>query len=47
VLFLLAGVSLLIPADAFAGAIVTDIAGLVLGAALLLREVLRRPVTPA
>ena len=41
-LFVIAGVLLLIPADAFKGAIFTDIAGLVLGAALLAREVLRR-----
>jgi TRAP-type uncharacterized transport system fused permease subunit len=40
VLFLVAGVSLLIPADAFAGAIYTDLAGLALGAVLLLRELL-------
>jgi TRAP transporter 4TM/12TM fusion protein len=41
-LFVIAGVLLLIPADAFKGAIFTDIAGLVLGGALLAREVFRR-----
>jgi TRAP transporter 4TM/12TM fusion protein len=41
VLFVLAGILLLIPADAFPGAIVTDIAGLALGGALLGREILR------
>jgi TRAP transporter 4TM/12TM fusion protein len=41
-LFIVAGVLLLIPADAFPGAIFTDIAGLVLGAALLGREVYRK-----
>src|SRR6266700_3892550 len=40
-LFVVAGVLLLIPADAFPGAIVTDIIGLVLGSALLGREVIR------
>ena len=40
-LYLAAGLCLLVPAGAFAGAIVTAIAGLVLGAALLLREVSR------
>jgi len=42
VLFVVAGVLLLIPADAFRGAILTDLAGLVLGAALLGRELLRQ-----
>jgi TRAP transporter 4TM/12TM fusion protein len=42
VLFLAAGVLLLIPSDAFRGAIFTDIAGLVLGGALLAREILRQ-----
>ena len=41
-LFIVAGLLLLIPADAFPGAIVTDIAGLVLGGALLGREFWRR-----
>ncbi|HTQ73421.1 MAG TPA: TRAP transporter fused permease subunit [Burkholderiales bacterium] len=41
-LFVLAGVLLLIPADAFPGAIYTDVAGLVLGAVLLGRELFRR-----
>jgi TRAP-type uncharacterized transport system fused permease subunit len=40
-LYVLAGVLLLIPADAFRGAVLTDIAGLVLGGALLGRELLR------
>jgi TRAP transporter 4TM/12TM fusion protein len=38
--FILAGVLTLIPADMFPGAIVTDIAGLALGGALLARELL-------
>jgi TRAP transporter 4TM/12TM fusion protein len=42
VLFVAAGVLLLIPADAFAGAIYTDVAGLALGGALLARELQRR-----
>jgi TRAP transporter 4TM/12TM fusion protein len=42
VLFVVAGVLLLIPADAFRGAILTDVAGLVLGAVLLGREVVRK-----
>jgi TRAP transporter 4TM/12TM fusion protein len=42
VLFVLAGVLLLIPADAFKGAIFTDLAGLLLGGALLGREFARR-----
>jgi hypothetical protein len=41
-LFVLAGVLLLIPADAFKGAIFTDVAGLALGAVLLGRELARR-----
>jgi len=41
ILFVAAGVLLLIPSDAFKGAIFTDIAGLVLGAVLLGRELLR------
>ena len=41
-LFVTAGVLLLIPSDAFRGAVYTDIAGLVLGAALLARQVFRR-----
>ncbi len=41
-LFVVAGVLLLIPADAFPGAIVTDIVGLVLGSVLLGREVIRK-----
>jgi hypothetical protein len=41
-LYVIAGVLLLIPADAFRGAVLTDIAGLVLGGALLGREMLRR-----
>jgi len=39
-LFLLAGVLCLIPADAFRGAVFTDLAGLALGAVLLGREVM-------
>lgn len=42
VLFVVAGVLLLIPADAFPGAIVTDIAGLALGGALLAKEIYRK-----
>jgi len=38
ILFIVAGVLALIPADMFPGAIVTDIAGIALGAALLARE---------
>jgi TRAP-type uncharacterized transport system fused permease subunit len=41
-LFIVAGVLLLIPSDAFRGAIFTDIVGLALGAALLAREIFRR-----
>jgi TRAP transporter 4TM/12TM fusion protein len=47
VLFIVTGVLLLIPADAFPGAIFTDIAGLVLGGALLGREVYRKRRLPA
>ncbi len=39
VLFVVAGLLLLIPADAFRGAILTDVVGLALGAALLGREI--------
>ncbi len=42
VLFVVAGVLLLIPADMFRGAIITDIAGLALGAVLIARELRRR-----
>jgi TRAP transporter 4TM/12TM fusion protein len=42
ILFVGAGVLLLIPSDAFRGAVFTDIAGLVLGAVMLGREMLRR-----
>jgi len=42
VLYLAAGVLLMIPADAFPGALLTDLAGLALGAGLLARELLRR-----
>jgi len=43
VLFIVAGVLTLIPADMFPGAYVTDIVGLALGAALVARELrLRR-----
>jgi TRAP transporter 4TM/12TM fusion protein len=42
ILFVVAGVLLLIPSDAFRGAIFTDIAGLALAAALVVREILRR-----
>ncbi|MGB5079600.1 MAG: TRAP transporter fused permease subunit [Burkholderiales bacterium] len=41
-LFVLAGVLMLIPADAFRAAVVTDLAGLALGAVLLGREVMRK-----
>jgi TRAP transporter 4TM/12TM fusion protein len=41
-LFVVAGVLLLIPADAFRGAIFTDLAGLALGGVLLGREVYRK-----
>jgi TRAP-type uncharacterized transport system fused permease subunit len=39
--FIVAGVLVLIPADMFPGAIVTDIAGLALGGALIARELLQ------
>jgi TRAP transporter 4TM/12TM fusion protein len=42
VLFIIAGVLTLIPADMFPGAIVTDIAGLALGAVLVARELRAR-----
>jgi TRAP transporter 4TM/12TM fusion protein len=42
ILFVAAGVLLLIPSDAFKGAIFTDIAGFALGAVMLGRELLRR-----
>jgi TRAP-type uncharacterized transport system fused permease subunit len=42
VLFVVAGLLLLIPADAFKGAILTDVAGLALGAVMLGRELFRR-----
>jgi TRAP-type uncharacterized transport system fused permease subunit len=41
-LFIVAGVLTLIPADMFHGAVVTDIAGLALGAFLIFRELRRR-----
>jgi TRAP transporter 4TM/12TM fusion protein len=41
-IFVVSGLLLLIPTDAFPGAILTDIAGLLLGAVLLGRELLRR-----
>ena len=43
VLFVIAGVLLLIPSDAFRGAGFADVAGLALGGALLWRETRRRP----
>ena len=46
-LFVVAGVLTLIPADMFPGAIVTDVAGLALGAALVMREVAARRRIPA
>jgi TRAP-type uncharacterized transport system fused permease subunit len=47
-LFVLAGVLTLIPADMFRGAVLTDIVGLLLGGALLGRELYhRRKVLPA
>ena len=46
-LFILAGVLTLIPADMFPGAVVTDIVGLSLGAALIARELLQRKKAPA
>jgi TRAP transporter 4TM/12TM fusion protein len=42
ILFLAAGLLLLIPSDAFKGAFLTDVAGLALGAAMLGREMFRR-----
>ena len=42
-LFVVAGVLTLIPSDMFRGAILTDVAGLALGAALLWLELRRRP----
>ncbi|MGH8697383.1 MAG: TRAP transporter permease, partial [Burkholderiales bacterium] len=42
VLFIVAGVITLVPADMFPGAILTDIAGLALGAFLIVRELRRR-----
>ncbi|HLB14320.1 MAG TPA: TRAP transporter fused permease subunit [Burkholderiales bacterium] len=47
VLFIVAGVLTLIPADMFPGAIVTDIVGLALGAFLVGRELARRRPRPA
>jgi len=47
VLFILAGVLTLIPADMFPGAIVTDVVGLALGAFLVGRELARRRARPA
>ncbi len=41
-LFIAAGVSMMIPADAFAGALLTDLAGLALGGSLLAREWFRK-----
>jgi TRAP transporter 4TM/12TM fusion protein len=46
-LFVLAGVLTLIPADMFAGAYVTDIAGIALGGALIARELAVRRRAPA
>jgi TRAP transporter 4TM/12TM fusion protein len=42
-LYGVAGIALVIPADAFRGAVVTDYAGLALGAGLVLREFLFKP----
>jgi len=42
VLYVVAGLLLLIPSDAFRGAFVTDLAGLALGGVLLGRELLAR-----
>jgi TRAP-type uncharacterized transport system fused permease subunit len=42
VLYVVAGISLVIPADAFPGALATDIGGFVLGVVLVLREFLLR-----
>jgi TRAP-type uncharacterized transport system fused permease subunit len=47
VLFIVAGVLTLIPADMFRGAIVTDVVGLALGAFLVGRELARRRPRPA
>ena len=41
-LFIIAGVLTLIPADMFPGAVITDVVGLSLGAALIARELLQR-----
>jgi len=46
-LFIAAGVLTLIPADMFPGAYVTDIAGIVLGTALIVRELAQRRRVPA
>jgi TRAP-type uncharacterized transport system fused permease subunit len=44
ILFMVSGIALVIPADAFHGALATDIGGFVLGAALVAREYLfKRP----
>jgi len=45
--FVAAGLLVLIPADMFPGAIVTDLAGLALGGALLARELLQRKWQPS
>jgi TRAP-type uncharacterized transport system fused permease subunit len=42
ILFVAAGVLLLIPSDAFRGAALADVAGLLLGGPLLVREMFRR-----
>ena len=42
ILFVVAGVLLLIPTDAFRGAAFADVAGLILGGALLGREMARK-----
>jgi TRAP transporter 4TM/12TM fusion protein len=42
VLYVVAGISLVIPADAFPGALATDVGGFVLGVVLVLREFLLR-----
>ena len=47
VLFIVAGVLTLIPADTFPGAILTDVVGLALGGFLIGRELLRRKGKPA
>jgi TRAP-type uncharacterized transport system fused permease subunit len=46
-LFILAGLLALIPSDMFAGAYVTDIAGIALGAGLIARELAMRRKAPA